>query len=317
MAGSLSFAACSPTGDATPLQESPAAEDDNPSSDATVEPEPSATGSPTDEEAVAAAYEAFLQALMTAMETADPDLPELADRASGGGLVSAQAMVVSLTSEDRVAHGEFIPAVEWIHVEGDVAEVEDCYRADVAEYDANTDEQVADRGGARFEASAQLERDGDNWIVTDFVQGDVCAPADIAATVTDRYLAFWDAVWSAADPPNPDHPGLLDTAAGDHLAGLQAQLTQLAEDGLVRRGRGNENPVVVYVTARDTEALVRDCVEENPDGGVYDAATGERIEGGTADGQRTLLEARLEVTDDLWRVVNVRVVEEDSACVPD
>jgi hypothetical protein len=34
-------------------------------------------------------------------------------------------------------------------VNGDSATVEDCYRADLVEYDADTDEQVADRGGAR------------------------------------------------------------------------------------------------------------------------------------------------------------------------
>lgn len=318
LTGSLAVAACTPTGDATsvsdPPEENPPAVDDNGVDDPVDEPEPT---EPSDEEAVTASYEAFLQALTAAMAVADPDLALLAERADGAGLVSAQAMVVSLTTADRIARGEFVPSIESIEIDGDTAELKDCYRADILEYDVGSDEQVADRGGARFEVSAELQRADDGWVVTDFVQGDVCAPAAIARVVEDRYLAFWDAVWSAADPPDPNHPGLVDTAAGEHLAGVQAQLTQLREDGRVRRGRGTENPVVTYVTTHDTEAAVLDCVEENPDGGLYDAATGQRVEGGTAEGQRTLLETRLEVIDDLWKVVNVSVLEEDSSCVPE
>ena len=318
LAGSLALAACSPTDDATsvadPPEENPPVEDDNGAVDPVNEPEPV---EPTDDEVVAAAYEAFLDGLTAAMEAGDPDLTALTEHAEGAGLVSAQAMVVSLTEADRVARGEFVPSFESIEVDGDSANVEDCYRADLVEYDAATDEQVADRGGARFAATARLERAAETWLVTEFAQRDVCAPAKIADEVRDRYLAFWDAVWSAADPPDPDHPGLAETAAGTHLEGLQAQLTQLRDEGQVRRGRGTENPVVTYVTDQDTAALVSDCVEENPDGGVYDAQSGERIEGGTAPGQHTLLETRLELIEETWRVVNVRVVEEDSSCVPD
>jgi hypothetical protein len=251
------------------------------------------------------------------MEAGDPDLTELTEHAEGAGLVSAQAMVVSLTEAGRVARGEFVPSFESIEVDGDSATVEDCYRADLVEYDATTDEQVADRGGARFEATARSNATMRRVAGHRVRAGGRLRSGRDRRRGRDRYLAFWDAVWSAADPPDPDHPGLADTAAGDHLAGLQAQLTQLRDDGQVRRGRGTENPVVTYVTDHDTAALVSDCVEENPDGGVYDAQSGERIEGGTAPGQRTLLETRLELIDDAWRVVNVRVVEEDSSCVPD
>ena len=316
VAGSLALAACTSTGDANTVEDPPAppATDEDDSGHAVDKPDDPVE--PTDEEAIASAYEAFLDGLTAAMEAGDPDLTDLTEHAEGTGLVSAQAMVVSLTEASRVARGEVVPSFESIEVTGDAATVEDCYRADVVEYDAATDEQVADRGGARFATTARLEREAGTWVVIEFAQGDVCAPAEIAAEVRDRYLASWDAVWSAADPPDPDHPGLAETAAGAHLAGLQAQLTQLRDAGQVRRGRGTENPVVTYVTDHDTAALVSDCVEENPDGGVYDAQSGERVEGGTTLGQQTLLETRLEVVEDAWRVVGVRVVEEDSTCVP-
>jgi hypothetical protein len=317
VAGSLVLAGCVSTGDASPAEDAPAAPpltaEDGGSAGPTGEVE---EVEPSDEDAVAAAYEEFLTAVTAAMEAGDPDLTELFENADGAGLVSAQAMVVSLTEAGRVARGDFVPSFESVEVDGEAATVRDCYRADLVEYDATTDEEVADRGGARFAATATLERDDAGWAVTEFAQGDVCAPSEIATEVRDRYLAFWDAVWSAADPPDPGHPGLADTAAGDHLAGLEAQLTQLRDDGQVRRGRGTENPVVEYVTDHDAAAVVSDCVEEDPDGGIYDATSGERIEGGTAPGQLTLLETRLEVIDDAWRVVNVRVVEEDSSCVP-
>jgi hypothetical protein len=318
VAGSLALAACTSTGDANtvedPPEASPPATDEDDSGQAV--DEPGDPVEPTDDEAVAAAYESFLDGLTAAMEAGDPDLTDLTEHADGAGLVSAQAMVVSLTEAGRVARGEFVPSFESIEVTGESASVDDCYRAEIVEYDAATDEQVADRSGARFAATVQLERGDDGWVVTEFVEGDVCAPATLAADVEDRYLAFWDAAWDASDPADPDHRGLLQTAAGDYLDALRAQLAQLQEAGHVRRGRGIENPTTVYVTGHDQEALVRDCVEENPDGGVYDAATGELVDAGESPGDRTLLEARLEVIEDAWRVVNVRVVEEDSACVP-
>ena len=317
VAASLALAGCTSNSGASrddqlPVEEPPAAVESEPLEDDEPEPE-----LPTDEEMVAASYARFLTALTAAMEAGKPDLTDLTESATGEGLLNAQAMVVSLLDEDRFARGSVVPSIETIDVSQDSATVEDCYRLDLVEYDAETSEQVADRGGARFQASAALELNADgNWIVTEFVEGDVCAPTEIATTVADRYLAFWDAVWAAADPPDPDHPGLADTAAGDHLTGLQAQLTELRDNGHVRRGRGTEHPVVVYVTDRDTHALVRDCVEENPESGLYDAASGELVDGGTDEGQRTLLETRLELLDGNWRVVNVRVEEEDSSCEP-
>jgi hypothetical protein len=316
LVGALALVGCT-SGDATAVDEpaEPDVIDDAAPEEELPQADEQSPEAPTDAELVAAEYQDFLQALSVALEAGDPDLEQLTSQATGDGLVSAQALVVSLTDQGRIARGELVPSFESVDVEGDAATIEDCYRLDLIEYDAETDEQLADRGGARFAASVELEREPD-WVVTDFAEGDVCAPAEIAETVTDDYLAFWDAVWDAADPPDPDHPGLAATAAGDHLSGLQAQLTQLQEDGHVRRGRGTEHPVVVFVTAADTQALVSDCVEENPETGVYDATTGELVEGGTDPGQRTLLESRLELIDGTWRVTSVRVEEENSSCEP-
>lgn len=318
LAGGLALAACSSTGEAGPTSEpteaAPPASDGNAPAEPTDEPEPA---EPTDAEAVTLVYQAFLDGLTAAMEAGDPELTDLTEHAEDAGLVSAQAMVVSLTEAGRVARGEFVPSFESVEVTDDEATVDDCYRADLVEYDVATGEQVADRGGARFAATARLERDDGEWLVTEFVEGDVCAPKELAAAIENRYLAFWDAAWDASDPADPDHRGLLETATGDYLTALQEQLNQLNEAGHVRRGRGIENPVAVYVTQHDQEAVVRDCVEENPEGGVYDAVSGVLIDGGEPPGQRTLLEARLQFVDEAWKVANVRVLEEDSTCVPE
>jgi hypothetical protein len=111
LAGSLALAACTPTGDAHPVEDPPDAAppstgEDGPS-DADDEPDPVEL---TDEEAVALAYEAFLDALTSAMEAGDPDLTVLTEHAEGAGLVSAQAMVVSLTETGRVARGDLVPS---------------------------------------------------------------------------------------------------------------------------------------------------------------------------------------------------------------
>ncbi len=62
--------------------------------------------------------------------------------------------------------------------------------------------------------------------------------------------------------------------------------------------------------------MVDDCAELDPQGGLFDARTGQRVEGTGQPGDRDLVEARLELIGGTWKVVNVNVVEEDSACEP-
>jgi len=130
VAGSLVLAACTSTGDSDPAgnppEAAPPATDDDNSADPVEEPDDPVEQA--DDEAVAAAYEAFLDGLTAAMEAGDPDLTDLTEHAEGTGLVSAQAMVVSLTEASRVARGEFVLSFESIEVTGDAATVEDCYR---------------------------------------------------------------------------------------------------------------------------------------------------------------------------------------------
>src|SRR5690606_22679037 len=111
-------------------------------------------------------------------------------------------------------------------VDDGVAELEDCYRQDIVEHDGDSDDVVADRNGLRMAATVVLEEYDGTWMVTEFAQGDVCVPSELATEVEDRYLAFWDAVNAAGADADPDHSGLAAVTAGAQLDGLREALTQ-------------------------------------------------------------------------------------------
>jgi hypothetical protein len=141
-------------------------------------------------------------------------------------------------------------------------------------------------------------------------------PGAVESAIVARYLAFWGAVAEAADPPDPGHPALDETAADPQLEQLQGVLARDLEQGRFRRVVGTHNPEVRELLDGGAAAVVDDCVELDPEDGTYDAETGERISEPTEPGYRELLEARLELIEGEWKVVNVNVVEEDSECEP-
>ncbi|MDP8927993.1 MAG: hypothetical protein M3O70_05265 [Actinomycetota bacterium] len=136
------------------------------------------------------------------------------------------------------------------------------------------------------------------------------------AAVLSQYVAFWDAVTAASDPPNPDHPALAATAAGPQLEQLRRILSRYREQGYVRRGQARRHPTLRQILDGGSAAVVDDCSELDPEGGLFDLKTGKRVEGGGEPGNRELLETRLELNAGTWKVVNVNVVEENSACRP-
>lgn len=139
---------------------------------------------------------------------------------------------------------------------------------------------------------------------------------DVEAEVVSAYLAFWEAVGAAADPPDPDHPDLEATAADPQLSQLRRILSQYREQGYVRRGEHQRNPVIRAFVDEGRAVVIDDCSELDPEAGLYDAETGELVEGGSEPGDRELLEARLELIDGSWKVVNFNVVDGGSECEP-
>lgn len=280
----------------------------------TTEPsDPTATSEDPAEVAVRAAYRRYLDTTVEAMRTGDTG--QIAG-ARGQALAAAQGRVTALRSQGRLAKGELIPAIQAIEVGDGVAHLKDCYRQDIVEHDSDSDEVVADRNGLRVAASAALEQDGDDWVVAEFVQGDVCVPDEMATVVEGRYVAFWEAVTAAGAGADPDHAALAETTAGGQLDGLRDALARFRDEGLEVRDESVPHPEAVRLWSSDTVAIVRDCRELDADGGVYDAETGELVEGGAEPGQRALWETRLEIIDGAWKVVDADEIEEDSACEP-
>lgn len=266
---------------------------------------------------MAAAYERYLEATVAAMELSDPEHPDLEATSKDHGLVAARARVASLTSQGRIARGELIPAITSIEIDDDSASIRDCYRIDMIEHDADTDEVVADRGGVRFDVTARLERTDAGWMVVEFTEGEFCVPADIADAATQAYLDYWDAVYAASDPPEPDHPGLDATSTGTQLEGIRERIEALRDRRYVaRRGGSRSNPVAREVHTNDTVVFIRDCRELHPDEGVFDAETGERIGPQAEPGERSLWTARLELVDGSWKVADTDLAEEESGCDP-
>lgn len=282
-------------------------------------PSPSASPSPTvtaeapDPSEVEVAYQHYLDTTVAAMEAGDASL---IDGATGQALAAARARVAALASQDRIAKGAFVPAIQSLDVEGDTAQLTDCYANDTTEHDRDTDEQLGDRNGTRFAAEVVLEHQDNTWVVTEFNQGEFCVPADLAAEIEDRYLDFWAALNAAGRPPNPDHPDLAATASGDQLDGLREQIAGFRNDGYEVRDATVSHPVATQISRGDTVAMVSDCRDLDPEGGIYDSDTGEMIRGGAELGQRDRWETRLELIDGDWKVVDADLIEGDSACEP-
>lgn len=119
---------------------------------------------------------------------------------------------------------------------------------------------------------------------------------DATAAVLDGYRKFWDAYLAAADPMDPEHPGLAQHATGDELETLQKAFLARKAGGEVIRGSLDLAPKVVNVDG--TTATVSDCYADNTH--VYDAATGTQKD--TSSGMRHLVTAKLVLVDEVWKV---------------
>jgi len=117
------------------------------------------------------------------------------------------------------------------------------------------------------------------------------------AAVIAAYLAEIDAFYLAANPPNPNHPALAETATGDLLEGLRQNLEDLAQEGTgIRRGaQTTDHPRVTRIAPG--AAIVEDC---GVDGDVqFNVATGVIVDDSVITGKAT---ARLIKVRDRWLV---------------
>lgn len=127
--------------------------------------------------------------------------------------------------------------------------------------------------------------------------------------VIDAYLAQLNAFYAAANPPNPDHPALAETATGALLDEVRANLTELATRGVgVRKGEGTtNNPRVTRLVG--TVAAIEDC---STDADVqFRIDTGEILDDSVVYGR---LGSRVVKIDGRWMVESKTVTQLEKPC---
>jgi hypothetical protein len=134
-----------------------------------------------------------------------------------------------------------------------------------------------------------------------------CVPAVIADAAISGYEAYWDARVEFWDPADPDHRLVGQTMTGDQLEVIRGLLVDHQDRGLVLRGRAETHPEVVQI-ASASELTILDCMAQDPERGVFDAATGERTDdiAPVAEDQRDLRSTVMVLEDGFWKVSDIQ-----------
>lgn len=159
-----------------------------------------------------------------------------------------------------------------------------------------------DAAGVWYEAD--MVQEGQDWIVADLRINTTsgCVPEELAAAAIAAYEAYYDAEAEFWDPPDPGHPLLVEVLAEPRLSNVIGLLREHEARGVALRGQPTTHPEVIEVRS-PTEVVIRDCYEPDPDYGVYDLETGERLadEPEVQEGQRNLRSAVMVFEDGKWK----------------
>lgn len=303
--------ACTGGTDEPPVPAPPPTETDPEPPATEADPDPEPDPAPADSDALAETWEAFQKAWADQAAEDEPD-PEAFE-----GLTVDPAATVELLDALR-AGGRLVTTEQelWprFEVDGDRAEVVDCVIA--AQHPAGQPDSLA-TVTISWEATATATDDG--WLLDTARPGDLFCVAD---ELNDELLAAYDAFRTAKnaawDPPDPDHPDLERTMAGEQLTFIQDLLTEHQRDGIVVRDPAPTDNAVVFEVGIG-EATVSDCTIQVPGRGAFDLDTGERLDDlippirdGQLDGQSVELERQ---PDGSWLVVD-QAGTRDTDCVP-
>lgn len=307
LVGFAMVAACS-NSDPVVAPEEPSNPDGAPApddSDDSNEPEPE----PAEE--LAGVWETFHAAWVEQAAADDPDPAAFESVATDpDGVVEA---LIALRGDGRLVttETELWPRFE---VQGDNAEVVDC--AIVVQHpDGQPDSLATVTIG--WEATAVATDYG--WRIDDAWQHDLfCVAEELNDQLLSAYRDFRAAKDAAWDPPDPNHPDLERTMAGEQLEFIRELLAEHQREGIVVRDPAPANEAVVFGVGIG-EATVSDCAEQVPERGAFAVETGERLDElipPTRDGQLDLQSVELERGDDgSWRVVD-QAGTRDTNCVP-
>jgi hypothetical protein len=156
---------------------------------------------------------------------------------------------------------------------------------------------------------AALVRTDQGWIVDGVRVRSAagCVPKELADAAVAGYEAFyaaWPEFWDAADP---DSPLLDDLLAEPQLSVIVDLLTEHQERGAALRGQPTLHPEVIEVRS-PTELVILNCLEPDPEYGLYDAVSGERLDDvpPVRSGQTNLESAVMVLEGGRWKVSDLQ-----------
>lgn len=156
---------------------------------------------------------------------------------------------------------------------------------------------------------AVLTRTGEGWIVEAIRISTTggCVPEEMADAAIAAYQAYYQARVSFWDPPDPDSLILDAVLAEPQKTFIIGLLEQHRTRGVALRGQPTIYPEVIEVRS-PTELVILSCNEPDPDFGLYDAESGERLpdESPAREGQRDLQSAVMMFEGGLWRVSDLQ-----------
>ncbi len=309
VAGAL--AACNDGADEPVEPAPPPAETEPEPPDAAPDPDPASDPMPADADALAETWAAFQAAWA---EQAAEDEP---DAAAFEGVTVDPDATVELLDALR-ADGRLVTTEQelWprFDIDGERAEVTDCVIA--AQHPAGQPDSIA-TVTITWDATAVANDNG--WRIDTAQPGELFC---IAEDLNDQLLAAYDDFRAAKnvawDPPDPDHPDLEATMAGEQLTFIRDLLAEHQREGIVIRDPAPTDNAVVFDVGI-ARATVSDCTVQVPDRGAFDLTTGDRlndlippIRDGQLDGQSVELERQ---PDGSWLVVD-QAGTRDTDCVP-
>ena len=275
------------------------------------QPEGEPDGGGADVEDLAAVWEAFHTAWVEQAAEGDPDPVAFTGVAVDPGAVAETLAAQRGDSRLVTTDAELWPRFD---VQGDNAEVADC--AIVAQHPDGQPNSVATIT-VRWEATAVVTDDG--WRIQDARPLELfCIAEELNDELIAAYVAFRDAKDAAWDPPDPDHPDLERTMAGEQLEFIRELLAEHSREGIVIRDPAPTESAVVFEVGIG-QATVSDCAEQTSERGAFDQDTGDRLDElipPIREGQLDLQSVDLQRGEDgRWRVVD-QAGTRDTNCEP-
>jgi hypothetical protein len=258
---------------------------------------PTTTTVPSGE--VAAAWSSYWQAWATvrASDNLDPaPLEAVASPDVVDGAISLFELQRSSGQGPVETDFELHPAIETS--EPDRATVEDCVLLAPS---------FTETVGVWHEAD--VVRTDQGWIVDEIRirSAGGCIPREMAEAAIEGYEAFyagWPRFWDPADPASPLLGELLTEP---QLSVIVELLTEHQERGAALRGQPSLHPEVIEVR-NSTEVVVLSCLEPDPEYGLYDVESGERLDGvaPVQAGQTNLESAVMVLEGGRWKVSDLQ-----------